>query len=276
MCIYYVYAYIRKSNNTPYYIGKGKGSRAFVNHRSNVKGVHTPSKDRIVFLETNLTELGAFALERRYIRWYGRKDLNNGILHNKTDGGEGQDTSSYWSEEYKIKNKQRCIEWSSYQKNKSLEEIYGATRANKIRDSISTKGKVLNLSDQERQRRVDFMLENNPVKNGHKDITKIKISKTLIERKVNVGNKNGMKTKPESKKMIADKNSIYHHIKNLNSGEEMLIKNMYDWARKIRINPKTAAVYFSTNKPVNGWIRLCSYLQSALPITLAYLENDAL
>lgn len=86
---YYVYAYIRKSNSTPYYIGKGKGKRAYEKHGS----VSTP-KDQslIVFLEKNLSEVGAFALERRYIKWYGRK-CEGGTLHNLTEGGVGGDTS---------------------------------------------------------------------------------------------------------------------------------------------------------------------------------------
>lgn len=84
---YYVYAYIRASNLTPYYIGKGSGNRAW--HKTAGEIGKPRNSSLIIILEHDLTEIGALAIERRIIAWYGRIDINTGILRNKTDGGDG-------------------------------------------------------------------------------------------------------------------------------------------------------------------------------------------
>ena len=81
--MYYVYEYLRE-DGTPYYVGKGKGDRWRDSH-----SVVVPPKERVRFVEENLTESEAFKLEEHLILKYGRLDLGTGILRNLTSGGEG-------------------------------------------------------------------------------------------------------------------------------------------------------------------------------------------
>ena len=83
---YYTYAYLRK-DKTPYYIGKGKGRRAYLRRRDCIN----PPQDRsrILILKRGLSEEEAFNHEIYMIAILGRKDLGTGILRNRTNGGEG-------------------------------------------------------------------------------------------------------------------------------------------------------------------------------------------
>jgi hypothetical protein len=104
---FYVYAYL-KINGKPYYIGKGQKYRAWQ------KNNHPKPKNikRIIILESNLTEIGALALERRMIRWWGRKNNNTGILVNLTDGGENFNGYQYTPEHRKKQTQNALNRWN--------------------------------------------------------------------------------------------------------------------------------------------------------------------
>ena len=94
---YYTYGYLTPApDNILYYIGKGKNNRAYdKSHRVPVP----EDKDLIIFFNDDLTtyhrepqyftEEKAFDLEIKGIAKYGRMDLDEGYLLNRTDGGEG-------------------------------------------------------------------------------------------------------------------------------------------------------------------------------------------
>jgi hypothetical protein len=162
---YYTYAFLRE-DKTPYYIGKGKGNRA---HKRNKDRTIKPPKDksRIIFLKQNLTEQEAFKHEIYMIAVFGRKDLGTGILHNRTDGGEGS-SGAIMSDEWKRKQRERT---HSEETRKKISESmkgennpqYGKSLSEETRKKLSDamKGKI--QSKETRIKRSDSMKgENNP------------------------------------------------------------------------------------------------------------------
>ena len=76
---FYTYLWLRE-DGTPYYVGKGRGKRAFR------RGA--PPAERVI-IQYHPSERDALVAEVFFIAYYGRKDLGTGCLRNYTDGGGG-------------------------------------------------------------------------------------------------------------------------------------------------------------------------------------------
>ena len=140
--MFYVYTYLRE-DGTPYYVGKGSGKRAY---KKWGKGIKPPSdQSRIIIVEDNLDELTAFNLEIELIAQYGRKDLGTGILHNRTNGGDG-------SAGHKVKG----WKWSQDSKAKRCgtgNPAYGksSSERQKLIASLTHKGKITSNETKEKR-----------------------------------------------------------------------------------------------------------------------------
>lgn len=82
--IFYTYLWLR-DDGTPYYVGKGKGNRAYVGNRHKVP---VPIDKSRILIQEYPSESDAFATEIFLISYYGRKDVGTGVLRNLTDGGD--------------------------------------------------------------------------------------------------------------------------------------------------------------------------------------------
>ena len=137
---FYVYMYLRE-DGTPYYVGKGRGRRAY----SKARQIPAPKeKSRIVFSKQNLTEEEAFQHEIELISLYGRKDNGTGILRNLTDGGDG--VSGYIMTEET--------------KRKMSESLKGKTPSEETKRKLSEAGKCRTHSEETRKKLSEGMKGN--------------------------------------------------------------------------------------------------------------------
>ena len=161
---FYTYAYLRV-DRTPYYIGKGKGRRLYEKHQ---KGISVPKdKSRIIYLKQNLTEEEAFKHEKYMIAVFGRNDLGTGILHNRTDGGEGA-SGAVMSEETRNKISEALKGENNHQYGKKGKDApnYGKVPSEETRRKLSEAKKGKKHSEETRRKQSERMKGENNLNYG--------------------------------------------------------------------------------------------------------------
>ena len=233
---FYTYAYLRE-NRTPYYIGKGCYRRAY---RRNGKPCGVPKdKNRIIFLKQNLTEEDAFRHEIYMIAVFGRKDLGTGILHNKTDGGEGNSghiVTNQTKEKLKLANTGKKHSEESKKKMSELARLRCHSEETKIKIGKASKnrkpmlGRKMSEENKRKLREINFGKKHSEEsKKKMSDSHKGRVYKSLTEehkKKLSESNKGKHIITDEIRNKISNSlcKKTYKLITPL--GEELILKNI--------------------------------------------------
>jgi len=207
---FYTYAYLRE-DRTPYYIGKGSGKR-IVSKKDRV--VNLPNdKSRIIYLKQNLTEEEAFKHEMYMISVFGRKDLGTGILHNRTDGGEGS-SGHIVSDEVKEKLKELNLgKKHSEESKKKMSEVSKLKFTKEVQEKLLKSWRGKNHSEESKKKiseknkgRTLSAESKNKISKTHKGKPKSEEHKQKL-RELNLGKKHSEESKKKmSEAMKGNKN----------------------------------------------------------------------
>lgn len=126
--------------------------------------------------------------------------------YNISSGGTGGDLSSFVSPQTRHSINENLKRWSEYQKGKTYEEIYGKEKSELIvQRKRESHPKTINISDKERQRRSISFIENNPMKDGHTDESRQRISDSLKRKYEDEGfHWNGKTHTPSTKNIMKE------------------------------------------------------------------------
>ncbi len=218
----YIYLHRRLDNNEVFYIGRGSVSkrasgkcdtityrRAYTKHIHNCYWMRITNKYpwSIEILDDHLTWDESLKLEIKYIKQYGRKDLNEGTLVNFTDGGEGS-KNIIVSDNIRLVQKNRMSSESNPMKlqHNKLKQSVRMKKNNpmkthetqkKVSDSLKLVwGDVLKTHPRKGKPREDLRLRNltnNPVRNPE-------VVEKIRQYALNKDNKGGKS--PNSKKVM--------------------------------------------------------------------------
>lgn len=155
---FYVYVYLREDRYTPYYVGKGCGYRCYKKH-----SVPVPKdRSRIIKIKENLSEKESLGLEETLIRFWGRKDIGTGVLHNLTEGGEGVSGVVPYNRTEETKQKLRKSiqeHWKTRPRRKPKTLL-----SHQERSSITSKGMTNHWGSQKGEEQKELYRERNRVR----------------------------------------------------------------------------------------------------------------